>query len=1265
MKKFLVLAGLMIGMLSRAHADFCPGCIQNSATPQDAQFNITSATIRGPLYVGSLLIPSLSVQSSTAAIYYGSGTYLTNLNAAQLLFNTVPSAVMNGSYPGITGIGVLNSGVYNASIIGSQYGGTGANLQTANPGSIPYFVSVGTMGVVPPGTATYLLQGNGSSAPSFTHVPQVLGTNITGIPMANLIPGQLPMNITVNDASISTVSAAKIVGDIPGNANNINGTLPLIQLGSGTLNTSNAASSITVTGITPGYYGGPGQMILANFGTDGRVYNISQSSFTVYVGSITPGPLPAGVTIGANQITAGMLGNNVIASSLNVTGVQSGTYGSSTQVSTFTVTGDGRLSNAGQVPIALPLNQLNNGTLPGGILVPAGSIQSGSLGGGVIASSVNATGIVPGTYGSSGLIPQITYSADGRATSATQIAIPSLSTSVAVTNADNAWSHSQTFFSSITVNGNLLANNLAGGGTQIYGLVPTNIVAGVLPSDVVATSVTIPYLTVASSVNASAFFGDGSHLTGITSAGEGPYFGPAKTFGSSVTVNGNLLSTGTATANVMTAVSTMNAVGFYDMAGAYMSAGGIADGFSDTMGANGVPGFQDGYGDVMGIGGGLIEDASGDLMTNGTILTAGGAQAASMSTGQVCDGYGDCLFQGTIVAVTSVTANAFFGDGSHLKGIPSTASISGIYVPYTGATQSLLMGAHAITQTGTAGTFTNQSSATASAFFGDGSHLKGISTALGNTISSSWTVTGAGGILAKVSSVTASAFFGDGSHLTGVTATIGNTVSSSWTVTGAGGILARGSSVTANAFFGDGSNLTGIATSTTCVIGSGNQSVLCNGLNNLAGGQWSTVSGGFQNIIDPGLDDSNIGGGFSNSITGAGSGGAICGGTSNIVSGNGAIVGGGNNGTASGGGSFVGGGASNQATGLRDFVGGGGSNHSYGASDSFVGGGFGNTASGTGASVAGGAGNIAAGIYSVAGGQNANAAADGAWAMADATGNGIVVTTNNSVGFYYSGGFYFDDSVGTMSYAGGILSAPFISGDGSLLTNLPPATVGNTISSSWTVTGVGGILSIDTMTAPGFYDTAGDFMSDDLFQDVVGDTLGGGLIRETNGANMQQGGVFDASGDFMQNQYVQDSAGDYMNGGTICDPLGDCISPGIIGVANGAFMDTGLHDFAGDSLSAGVLSVATGTFSQSITVASSATIAGQANIGYEFITNSCGAGVTTCTASCSANKVLTGGGCNAGVGLSQDAPNNNTQWGCTSLTITTLTAYAFCARLGN
>lgn len=488
MKRLSLVVALVLGLSVKAFSQFCPGCVQNSATEQNAQLNITSATIRGLLHVGSINVSSITVTTATAAVYYGSATYLTNLNASQLLYGAVPSVALSGSYPGITSIGMISSGIWNGNIITSQYGGTGANLVTANPGSIPYFSSVGTMSALAPATAGFLLQTNGASPPSWTGAPQVLGTNITAIPLENLIPGELPSDITINDASISTVSAAKVIGNIPGNANNIYGILPIGSLGAGTFNTSNPASSVTASGVIPGIYGGPNQLLQATVGYDGRITAISQSSFTISFSS-TSGPLPPGITIGAAQVTAGTLGPTVIASSVAVSGVVAGSYGIASQVSTFTVGVDGRLTNAGQIPIAISPSQINSGTLPGGVSVPAANIQAGVLAGNVIASSVAATGIGAGTYGAPGYALQLGVGGDGRILSQATYLIPGTSTSTTYSNVDNAWSHSQTFFSSITVNSSFGANFLAGNGSALTSLNPASIASGVLSASVIASSV--------------------------------------------------------------------------------------------------------------------------------------------------------------------------------------------------------------------------------------------------------------------------------------------------------------------------------------------------------------------------------------------------------------------------------------------------------------------------------------------------------------------------------------------------------------------------------------------------------------------------------------------------------------------------------------------------------------------------------------------------------------------------------------------------------
>lgn len=698
MTKFLIAAALIFGLSSPSRAQFCPGCIQNSGSPQNAQMNITSATIRGPLYVGSLTMSTgVFTTSVTAGNFVGSGTYITNLNASELLFGAAPSAALSGSYTGITGVGALSAGSWNGSIVSPTYGGTGSNLVTASTGAIPYFIKSGSMTFLAPGTATQILQTNGAtSGPSWTSAPQVLGTNVTAIPMANVSIGSIPVGWLVSDVNISTLSAAKVIGNIPGNATNITGNLSLLQLSTGTLINSIVASSVTASGVSPGIWGGPSQLIQATVGYDGRITSISQSSFTVNVGSITAGPLPVGVTIGATQITAGALANTVIASSLTTTGVTAGAYGSASQTSSFTVRADGRLSLAGQVPIAINTSQINNGTLTSGVLVPSANVQSGALGGSVIASSVAASGVSAGTYGGTTTSPQITIGPDGRVTLAISANIAGASTHTALNNVDNAWSAAQTNFSSVTINANLkaqaiTATSVSGNGSALTNLDPTQITAGTLNSNVIASA-----------------------YSGGTIPNEVDLLSSA-TFHKDVLVNGHAVFSASATA-----------------------AAGFGNGFAICDNTYGTCANQ-----------AVLETASGNVFV-GNYAPSGGAGSlilfGSNDSGQMClnqngnvqmgrscgsDNFGYVLNVGGIGRVTdgllvgdldifnsanlSVTGNSYFGAG--------TTSVSTI-----SANGSLAVASNSsITLSGSTGYLTTQSSVTASAFFGDGSHLANLS----------------------------------------------------------------------------------------------------------------------------------------------------------------------------------------------------------------------------------------------------------------------------------------------------------------------------------------------------------------------------------------------------------------------------------------------------------------------------------------------------------------------------------------------------------
>lgn len=84
-------------------------------------------------------------------------------------------------------------------------------------------------------------------------------------------------------------------------------------------------------------------------------------------------------------------------------------------------------------------------------------------------------------------------------------------------------------------------------------------------------------------------------------------------------------------------------------------------------------------------------------------------------------------------------------------------------------------------------------------------------------------------------------------------------------------------------------------------------------------------------------------------------------------------------------------------------------------------------------------------------------------------------------------------------------------------------------------------------------------------------------------------------------------------------------------------------------------------------VASNAIVTSTLHVGRETVSNSCSS-ASSCSASCSAGKLVTGGGCAVTSGSSTllaTYPSSTTVWQCnTAASVTTLVAYAVCARVG-
>ena len=115
--------------------------------------------------------------TSPAAPLQVTGAY--GNNAALIVNNNNNGNLIDASDGGvlkfaISNGGAITTGSYTAAIIGSAYGGTGADLHLQTVGAIPYFSGTGVMGGLAAGSIGQCLEGNGAAAPIWATCAQGL-----------------------------------------------------------------------------------------------------------------------------------------------------------------------------------------------------------------------------------------------------------------------------------------------------------------------------------------------------------------------------------------------------------------------------------------------------------------------------------------------------------------------------------------------------------------------------------------------------------------------------------------------------------------------------------------------------------------------------------------------------------------------------------------------------------------------------------------------------------------------------------------------------------------------------------------------------------------------------------------------------------------------------------------------------------------------------------------------------------------------------------
>lgn len=197
-------------------------------------FNIANTTVSAGSYGGAATAVTLAINAQ------GQITSATDVSIAisgsQITSGTVGSSYISGSYTGITGVGTLTAGTWNATTIGVGYGGTG--LTTYTNGDLIYASGTATLSKLGLGTSGQVLVA-GASAPQYVNQ----STLSVGSAATATTAGSVANAVTFNNAGTGAASGTTFDGSAAR-------TISYNTIGAPSVSGTNATGtwSISVTG---------------------------------------------------------------------------------------------------------------------------------------------------------------------------------------------------------------------------------------------------------------------------------------------------------------------------------------------------------------------------------------------------------------------------------------------------------------------------------------------------------------------------------------------------------------------------------------------------------------------------------------------------------------------------------------------------------------------------------------------------------------------------------------------------------------------------------------------------------------------------------------------------------------------------------------------------------------------------------------------------------------------------------------------------------